>query len=211
MGIPITVARMITNFNTKLTVRSHGKVSREVNKFVMDYHWRVHIPQHFKPGAGRRYGYRRRTSIISIGWMRKSKPLLYASITKLSYDGKPSSRARYTHVKKVLGRGPLVWSGETKLRTERKAFRAITATQKRGRLTITTPPWLTSRIRRTDGQPVRQMQMQALERQAELEVMTEAELNTLGRQYRDEYLAIQTNPTHRHHGLVVMRTRKRRI
>ena len=202
---------MITNFNTQLTVRSHGKVSREVNRFVMDYHWAKHLPNHFKPGAGRRYGYRRRTSIISIGWMRKSKPLLFAQVSLKRNDGKPSGRARYSILKKALGRGPLVWSGETKMRTERKAFRKITATQKRGRLIITTPPWLTSRIRRSDGQPMRQRQMQALERQAELEVMTEAEINTLGRQYRDEYLAIQNNPTHRHHGLVRMRTRRRRI
>lgn len=210
MASPITIVSMVTDFSEKLLVRSHKQISNKVNRFVMDYHWKEHIPLHFKAGAGNRYGYSRRDSVISVGWLKRSKPMIYSRIPRLTFEGRQTNLAKYKDVRNALGGGPLKWTGESEVRATSLAFRKITATSNRGRLQIFMPPYITSRVRLRDGQPMRQKQMQALERMAEIEVMTNGEITTLARQWRDEYVRIQTDASHPHHGLVRFRRRRRR-
>lgn len=199
------------NFNPRLLPRSHKRVTRYVNRFVMDHHWRENLPDHFEPGAGRKYGYARRTSVISLRFLRRTNRGAYDRIRKLKgKDGKPTSRGFYKDVKKALDLNPLEFSGDTRRMVTNVTNRKITSTANRGRLTVRTPNYVASRLKSGKGGRARQMQREALKRAAELEAMTPREIITLRKVFGDEYAEVQRNPSHPQHGLVVYRQRARR-
>ena len=186
-----------TNFNPKLLTRSHNKASNNANRVSMQYHADKHIPGHFKPGAGKKYGYRQRRSVISLGFLARQNRSAYDRVKKLA--GKNGdrfiSRGAYKDVKSILGRPPLVWSGETQRMVNSASNQKVTATATRGRLKIRTPSYVASRLKAGKSGKARQMQRQALQRAAELEAITAGEIRKLRKVYGDEYVAVQ-KPTH---------------
>lgn len=200
------------NFNPNLLTRSHNKVCNHSNRVVMAYHWEQHLPEHFKQGAGRKYGYRARRSTISLKFLYRSNRSAYDRIRKLTgKDGKPSARGFYKDVKAALGLDPLEWSGQTRRMVENPINRTITATAKRGRLRVRTPNYVASRLKAGKQGRARQMQAQALERAAELEVMTAGEIRKLQKVFRDEYVAVQKVGHPKHASLnLTFRQRSRR-
>jgi hypothetical protein len=186
-----------TNFNPDLMVRSHNKASNNANRVTMQYHADEHIPEHFKPGAGRKYGYKQRRSVISLGFLFRQNRAAYDRVKKLAGKNGDTfiKRGLYKDVKSLLGRNPLVWSGETRQMATNSANQKVTATATRGRLRIKTPSYVASRLKAGKSGKARQMQRQALERAAEMEAMTAGEIRTLRKVFRDEYVAVQ-KPSH---------------
>jgi hypothetical protein len=187
-----------TNFNPKLLTRSHNKASNNANRVAMQYHADKHIPEHFKPGAGKKYGYSQRRAVISLGWLARQNRSAYDRVKKLkNADGSRFlQQGFYKDVKSILGRPPLVWSGETQRMVTSSSNQKVTATATRGRLKIRTPSYVASRIdKRNKSGKARQMQRQALIRTAELEAITAGEIRKLRKVYGDEYVAVQ-KPTH---------------
>jgi len=209
MSVPIVTATPRLNFKSKLLPRSHKAVSRACNAYVMRVHADKHLDEHFKRGAGRKYGYSQRRSSVTLSFLRQANPAAYATIKRLSFRGKTTNRGLYKDVKAALGLGPLEFTGRTREMVLNKFNQNITSTPKRGRLEVKTPAYVTSRIR-IRGQAIRQKQMQALQRKAELEAITEGELRSLRKAWRGEYLNIQNNPSHPEHKHVAFRQRRKR-
>ncbi len=210
MGAPAIQLTAITNFSHKLLDRSHAKVSRASSHKAMEYHWEFHLPEHFEEGAAKKYGYHRRTSSIHV---RSDFQLQHG----LATQGRERAHVAYATFKKIVGLEPMVWSGETRGMVTSVYFRKITTHKERGgKLEVKTPSYITSRLNpRPSGDPVwsrgRQMQLEALKRAAELEAMTQGEIDKLQKVWRAEYLEITQNPSHPlHKEIVHFRRRARR-
>lgn len=199
-----------TNFNPNLMVRSHNAASNNANRVAMTYHAEKHIPEHFKAGAGRKYGYRRRTSSINLGFLARQNRAAYDRVTKLAAKNGDRffRRGAYKDVKAILGRAPLVWSGETREMALNENNQKVTATATRGRLRIRTPSYIASRLKRGKTGKARQSQREALKRAAELEAMTAGEIRKLRKVFGDEYVAIQ-KPNHPLHAKLGIKFRQR--
>jgi hypothetical protein len=199
-----------SNFNPNLMVRSHNAASNNANRVAMTYHAQKHIPEHFKAGAGRKYGYRRRTSSINLGFLARSNPGAYSRVKRLASKGGDRFfvLGAYKDVKSVLGRPPVVWSGETREMATNASNQKVTATATRGRLRIRTPSYIASRLKRGKTGKARQSQREALKRAAELEAMTAGEIRKLRKVFGDEYVAIQ-KPNHPLHAKLGIKFRQR--
>jgi len=186
-----------TNFNPNLMVRSHNKAANNANRVAMQYHADHHIETHFEQGAGRRYGYKHRRSVINLGFLARQNRAAYDRVKKLGGENGDTffSRGAYKDVKAILNRNPLVWTGKTRDMVLNPANQKITATATRGRLKIRTPSYVASRLKAGKTGKGRQMQRQALERAAELESMTPGEIRRLRKVFGDEYVAVQ-KPNH---------------
>jgi hypothetical protein len=197
------------NYDPDLLPRVHKRIVRHCNQVVMEYHAENHLEEHFKPGAGRKYGYAQRRSVISLKFLYRENRAAYDKITKLKgKDGKPTSRGFYKDVKAALGLDPLVFTGRTReMVTSRRNWK-ITATPARGKLVVRTPNYVASRLKSGKQGRARQMQREALKRAAELEVMTVGEIQKLQRVFRDEYLAVQ-RPDHPMHAKLKITFRQR--
>jgi hypothetical protein len=200
------------NFNPQLMDGAHKRISNHCNRVVMAYHWEHHLPDHFKEGAGRKYGYKARRSSISLKFLYRTNRSAYDRIRKLTgKNGKPTARGFYKDVKAALGLDPLEWSGQTRRMIENPINRTITATATRGRLRVRTPNYVASRLKSGKQGRARQMQAQALERAAELEVMTAGEIRKLQKVFGDEYVAVQKVSHPKHAALkITFRQRARR-
>lgn len=197
------------NFNPNLLPRVHNRIVRHCNRVVMEYHAENHLEEHFKPGAGRKYGYSQRRSVISLKFLARENPSAFQSVRKLKGpNGKPTSRGFYKDVKAALGLDPLVFTGRTRSMVTSKNNWKITSTPKRGKLVVRTPNYVASRLRSGKQGRARQMQREALKRSAELEVMTVGEIQKLQRVFRDEYLAVQ-RPDHPMHAKLKITFRQR--
>ena len=197
------------NFNPDLLPRVHNRIVRHCNRVVMEYHAENHLEDHFKAGAGRKYGYSPRRSVISLKFLYRENRSAYDKVTKLKgKDGKPSSRGFYKDVKAALGLDPLVFTGRTRSMVTSKNNWTITSTPKRGKLVVRTPNYVASRLKAGKQGRARQMQREALKRAAELEVMTVGEIQKLQRVFRDEYLAVQ-RPEHPEHQRLKITFRQR--
>jgi hypothetical protein len=210
-GIRITTR---TNFNPKLMTRSHNAASNNANRVAMQFHADNHLKEHFKPGAGRRYGYPQRRSVINLGFLARQNRGAYNRVKKLGGKNGDTffSRGAYKDVKHILGRPPLVWSGKTREMVLNPANQKVTATATRGRLKVRTPSFVASRLRANKSGRARQMQREALQRGAELESMTAGEIRTLRKVYGDEYVAIQktNHPLHAKLGIKFRQRSRRR-
>ena len=186
-----------TNFNPNLMVRSHNKASNNANRVTMQHHADNHIKTHFETGAGRKYGYKQRRSVISLGFLYRQNRAAYDKVKKLSGKNGDTfiKRGAYKDVKALLGRPPLVWTGKTKEMVLNPANQKVTATATRGRLKIRTPSYVASRLKAGKSGRARQQQRQALQRAAELESMTAGEIRRLRKVFGDEYVAVQ-KPSH---------------
>jgi len=213
-GAPQIRLRTFANFQHKLMPRSHKAVSRVANRKAMEYHWEKHLPEHTQAGAGTRYGYKQRRSVIGIGWLQRTDATSYARIRKLTMRGRVTNLAAYKDVKSALGLRPLVWSGDTERRLKNPINRKITSTPKGGRLQVRLGSYATTRLDPRafrDGRPT-QKQRQARERAAEIEALTVGEIRTLRKVFKAEYLDIVNNEANPNHGLVALRQRaKRRV
>jgi len=207
--------------------RVHAAVVRECNRRAMQHHAAVDLPRHFETGAGTRYGYAQRRSTINLAWLYRTDRAAWERVpkiqaTRLSADkkrwektGKLLNKARYRDVKAVLGMQPLVWSGQFRSMVLNPSNQKITATQNRSRLMLKTPPWVSSRIRRDKGEPAKQMQLEALERHAEMQAITPGELRSIRAGFKRDYLEIMNDPTNPRHAFLggfggnVLRQRKR--
>lgn len=189
---PGMVFRVTSTFNPKLLVAAHKRVANHCNRHTMEYHGRVHLPDHFKPGAGQKYGYKPRRSVIGLKFLYRTNRAAYDKVKKLKGpNGRTQNRGLYKDVKAASGLDPLEWSGQTRRMVTNPFNRKVTATSTRGRLVVRTPNYVSSRLKSNKGGKARQMQAQALERSAELEVMTAGEIRTLRKVFGDEYVAAQ--------------------
>lgn len=206
--------------------RVHAAVVRECNRRAMQQHAQDHIKLHFEPDAGTRYRYEQRRSTINLAFLWRTDRAAWQRVPKLQRmqrgkdgrwerTGSTINMARYRDVKIALGYGQLVWSGALKRSVLNPAMQKITATQHRSTLYLKTPPWVTSRIRRDKGEPAKQMQLEALQRHAELQAITPGELRSIRAGFKRNYLDIMSDPANPRHAFLsgfggnVVRQRKR--
>lgn len=206
MSTPILDVKRRQNFSEDLLPRSHKAVTRESNRVTLEQHARTNLKKHFETGAGARYGYAQRRSVISISYLQRTAPGVYSQIRRLKFRGRETNLALYKDVKQALGLGPLQFSNQTRQSVLNPANQRVTATPSRGRLRVRTPTYFASRFR---GNKFGQRQAQALERFSELEAVTRQEIADLLRRFRKEYTDIQ-EPGHPKHSLVARRSRRRR-
>ena len=186
--IPIKTSLKVTT-DPRLYTRDHNRFVRNAYIEAAKYHHANHIPNHFKPGAIERYGYKPRTSMANAG--------IFERVGLFPVSPGERRNAPYQQFKDKLGLPPNVLSGALRQMTGLQY--KITATSTKGaKLTMPTPDYAggsTGRIRPKAGQdrPTTQ-QYNILARQAELEAITQRELDKLAEIIEERYTNLANTP-----------------
>ncbi len=181
--------KMVVTTDPTLYVADHNRFLRNGFIAAAKYHHDQHIPQHFKPGAIERYGYKRRTSMANAG--------IFEAVGLFPWQPGERRNQPYQAFKDKLGLPPNVLSGALQQMTGLQY--KITATSTKGsRLTMPTPQYAggaTGRIRPKRGQDqITTQQYNILARQAELEAITERELVQLAKVVDERYTNLANTP-----------------
>jgi len=146
----------------RLFIREHNRALRSANEYAADYHHKKHMPDHFKMVGYSNYKLDRRTAKYA-----KRKHRIYNHAL------------------------PNVFTGNT--RREMLQNRQIRSTPKGARLTMKVPlTGGTGRFRIRPGMKLRAVagQVEMMRRVAELEAISQTEINTLATIRRDYYVGL---------------------
>jgi hypothetical protein len=182
-------AKLTVTADPRLYTRDHNTFVRNAFRYAAQFHHDHHIPRHFLPFAGAKYGYKRRTSMANAG--------IFEAVGLNPWSPGEKRNQPYQDFKNKLGLPDNVLSGA--LRQMTTSQYKITATSTKGaKLTMPVPPYAggaTGRLRMKKGQTeITDQQRNILDRQAEIEAISPDEINKLHEVMEDRYCNLANTP-----------------